>query len=51
MTRTLGLVNEDDGMLMGSGWYITKKGMDRIKAGALILAEIERLDRIEQKDN
>ena len=26
-----GLVNEDDGLLAGSGWYITKKGMDRIK--------------------
>ena len=24
-----GLVNEDDGMMAGSGWYITKKGMER----------------------
>lgn len=26
-----GLVNEDDGLLMGSGWYITKKGMERFE--------------------
>ena len=26
-----GVVNEDDGMLMGSCWYITKKGMARVE--------------------
>lgn len=32
-------------------WKPTDRRRDLVKAGALILAEIERLDRIEQKDN
>lgn len=32
-----GLVNEDDGLLMGSGWYITKKGMERFEGTARAL--------------
>lgn len=32
-----GLVNEDDGLLAGSGWYITKKGMERFESATQAL--------------
>ena len=32
-----GVVDEYDGLLVGSGWYITKKGQDRVKAADLAL--------------
>lgn len=32
-----GMVDEDDGLFVGSGWYITRKGLDRVKAADLAL--------------